>query len=185
MSPEEVAGYTWLYAENEACAISVLTEPTHFMGSLDNVRIARETGLPVLRKDFIFDERQLQEVQADLVLLIASLDIDLERYIDHARSLGMEPLVEVHTREELERVLKTDAKIIGINNRNLKTLQVNLGTFERLVPMANDAGVFLVAESGVHSREDAQRMMDAGADALLVGTTLMERPERLGELNRL
>jgi indole-3-glycerol phosphate synthase len=185
MSPEEVAGYTRLYAENDACAISVLTEPTHFMGSLQNVGIARETGLPVLRKDFIFDERQLQEVQADLVLLIASLDFDLERYIDHARSLGMEPLVEVHTLEELESVLKTDAKIIGINNRNLKTLQVNLGTFERLAPMAKDAGAFLVAESGVHSREDAQRMMDAGADALLVGTTLMERPERLGELNRL
>ena len=185
MSPEEVAGYAKLYAENDACAISVLTEPTHFMGSLENVRIARETGLPVLRKDFIFDERQLQEVQADLVLLIASLEIDLERYIDHARSLGMEPLVEVHTREELESVLKTDAKIIGINNRNLKTLQVDLGTFERLAPMAKDAGAFLVAESGVHSREDARRMMDAGADALLVGTMLMERPERLGEINRL
>ena len=185
MSPEEVAGYARLYAENGACAISVLTEPTHFMGSLENVGIARETGLPVLRKDFIFDERQLHEVQADLVLLIASLDIDLERFIDNARSLGMEPLVEVHTQEELERVLKTDAKIIGINNRNLKTLQVDLGTFERLAPMAKDAGAFLVAESGVHSREDAKRMMDAGADALLVGTMLMERPERLGEINRL
>jgi indole-3-glycerol phosphate synthase len=185
MSPEEVAGYAKLYAENGACAISVLTEPTHFMGSLENVRIARETGLPVLRKDFIFDELQLREVQGDLVLLIASLEIDLERYVYDARSLGMEPLVEVHTREELERVLKTDAKIIGINNRNLKTLQVDLGTFERLAPVAKDAGMFLVAESGVHCREDAQRMMDAGADALLVGTALMERPERLGELNRL
>lgn len=155
------------------------------MGSMKNVRIARETGLPVLRKDFIFDERQFQEVQADLVLLIVSLEIDLERYIDHARSLGMEPLVEVHTLEELERVLKTDAKIIGINNRNLGTLQVDLGTFERLAPIAKDAGAFLVAESGVHSGEDARRMMDAGADALLVGTALMDRPERLGELNRL
>jgi indole-3-glycerol phosphate synthase len=185
LSSEEVAGYARLYAENDVCAISVLTEPTHFMGSLENVGIARETGLPVLRKDFIFDERQFQEVQADLVLLIASLEIDLVRFIDHARSLGMEPLVEVHTREELERVLKTDSKIIGINNRNLVTLQVDLGTFEQLAPMAKDAGVFLVAESGVHSREDAQRMMDAGADALLVGTALMERPERLGELNHL
>ena len=185
MSPEEVAGYSRLYAENGACAISVLTEPTHFMGSLENVRIARETGLPVLRKDFIFDERQLREVQADLVLLIASLDIDLERFIDHARSLGMEPLVEVHTRDELEIALKTDAKILGINNRNLKSLQVDLGTFERLAPVAKDAGVFLVAESGVHSKEDAKRMMEAGADALLVGTVLMERPERLREINRL
>ncbi|MGD0951861.1 MAG: indole-3-glycerol-phosphate synthase [Methanotrichaceae archaeon] len=185
LSPEEVAGYARLYVENDACAISVLTEPTHFMGSLENVRIARETGLPVLRKDFIFDERQLREVQADLVLLIASLDINLERFIDHARSLGMEPLVEVHTREELEIALKTDAKITGINNRNLKTLQVDLGTFELLAPVAKDAGVFLVAESGVHSKEDAQRMIGAGADALLVGTMLMERPERLREINRL
>ena len=185
MSPEEVAGYSRLYAENGACAISVLTEPTHFMGSLDNVGTARETGLPVLRKDFIFDERQLHEVQADLVLLIASLNIDLECYIDRARSLGMEPLVEVHTRDELESVLKTDAKIIGINNRNLNTLQVDLGSFERLAPMASDAGVFLVAVSGVYSKEDAKRMMDAGADALLVGTMLMERPERLREINRL
>ena len=183
MSSEEVARYARLYVESNACAISVLTEPTHFMGSMENVGIARETGLPVLRKDFIFDERQFQEVQSDLVLLIASLDIELVRFIDHARSLGMEPLVEVHTREELEGVLKTDAKIIGINNRNLKTLQVDLGTFERLAPVAKDAGMFLVAESGVHSREDARRMMDAGADALLVGTALMERPERLGELN--
>jgi indole-3-glycerol phosphate synthase len=183
LSSEEVARYARLYSEGEACAVSVLTEPTHFMGSLENVGIARETGLPVLRKDFIFDERQLQEVQADLVLLIASLEIDMVSFIDRARSLGMEPLVEVHTREELESVLKTDAKIIGINNRNLKTLQVDLGTFERLAPVAKDAGVFLVGESGVHSREDAQRMMDAGADALLVGTALMERPERLRVLN--
>ena len=92
--------------------------------------------------------------------------------------------MEVHTQEELDKALKTDARIIGINNRNLNTLEVDLGTFERLAPRALDAGVFLVAESGVHTREDALRMMRAGADALLVGTMLMERPERLGEINR-
>jgi indole-3-glycerol phosphate synthase len=96
----------------------------------------------------------------------------------------MEPLVEVHSRAELDIALKTDAKIIGINNRNLNTLEVDLGTFERLASAAKDAGVFLVAESGVHSIEDVQRMMRAGADTLLVGTALMERPERLGEMNR-
>jgi indole-3-glycerol phosphate synthase len=160
-----------------------LTEPTYFKAPLENALIARKAGLPVLRKDFIFDERQLQEVQADLVLLIASLDIKLDRLVDLARSLGMEPLVEVHTREELGEVLNTDARIIGINNRNLNTLEVDLGTFERLAPVAKDAGVFLVAESGVHSRVDAGRMMEAGADALLVGTALMERPERLVDLN--
>ena len=185
LSPEEVAAYSKAYADNNACAISVLTEPTHFKGSLENVVIARKAGLPVLRKDFIFDERQVQEIQSDLVLLIASLGIDLDRFVDLARGYGMEPLVEVHTKEELDKALETDARIIGINNRNLNTLEVDLGTFERLAPAAKDACMFLVAESGVHTREDAKRMIDAGADALLVGTTLMERPERLRELNHL
>ncbi|MGA9097371.1 MAG: indole-3-glycerol-phosphate synthase [Methanotrichaceae archaeon] len=185
LSPEEVAAYSKAYSDNNACAISVLTEPTHFKGSLENVVISRKSGLPILRKDFIFDERQLQEVQADLVLLIASLGIDLDRFVDLARGYGMEPLVEVHTKEELDKSLETDARIIGINNRNLNTLEVDLGTFERLAPTARDAGMFLVAESGVHTREDAKKMIEAGADALLVGTALMERPERLRELNRL
>lgn len=182
LDPEEVEAYAKAYAENNACAISVLTEPTHFKGSLENAAIARKALLPVLRKDFIFDEKQLSEVEADLVLLIASLGIDLARFVELARSHGMEPLVEVHTQEELDEALKTDARIIGINNRNLNTLEVDLGTFERLAPIAKAVGVFLVAESGVHSREDALRMMRAGADALLVGTMLMERPERLREL---
>jgi indole-3-glycerol phosphate synthase len=185
LSPEEVETYARAYANSNACAISVLTEPTHFKGSLENAIIAREAGLPVLRKDFIFDEMQLLEVQADLVLLIASLGIDLDRFVDLARAYGMEPLVEVHTQDELYRALKTDAGVIGINNRNLNSLEVDLGTFEHLAPVAKDAGVFLVAESGVNTSEDAQRMVEAGADALLVGTALMERPERLGEINRL
>jgi indole-3-glycerol phosphate synthase len=185
LNQEEVDAYARAYAENNACAISVLTEPTHFKGNLENAVIARKAKLPVLRKDFIFDERQLSEAQADLVLLIAALGIDLDRFVDQARSYEMEPLVEVHTRAELDEALKTDAKIVGINNRNLNTLEVDLRTFERLAPVAKDAGVFLVAESGVHSREDALRMMRAGADALLVGTMLMERPEGLGEINRI
>jgi indole-3-glycerol phosphate synthase len=184
LKPEEVADYARAYSENNACAVSVLTEPTHFMGALHNARIARSVGLPILRKDFIFDERQLAEVQADLVLLIAALGIDLNRFVEAARAFGMEPLVEVHTEKELETAMLTDARIIGINNRNLNTLEVDLGTFERLAPRAKEAGVFLVAESGVHCHEDALRMMRAGADALLVGTELMGRPERLGELNR-
>lgn len=183
LTPDEVAAYARAYADNNACAISVLTEPTHFKGTLENAVIARKAGLPVLRKDFIFDERQMQEVQADLVLLIASLGIDLDRFVDLARAHGMEPLVEVHTEAELDKALKTDARIIGVNNRNLNTLEVDLGTFERLAPVAKDAGVFLIAESGVHTREDAGRMVAAGADALLVGTALMNNPESLKELN--
>jgi indole-3-glycerol phosphate synthase len=179
-----VASYASAYAENNACAISVLTEPTHFLGSLENALIARGAKLPVLRKDFIFSEGQLQEVQADLVLLIAALGIDLNRFVDAARARGMEPLVEVHNEEELDAALKTEARIIGINNRNLNTLEVDLGTFERLALRAKEAGVFLIAESGVQGREDALRMMRAGADALLVGTALMGGPERLSQLIR-
>ena len=184
LTAEEVALYAQAYAEGGACAISVLTEPTNFLGSLENAKIAREAELPVLRKDFIFHERQLLEVQADLVLLIAALGVDLDRFIAAARNQGMEPLVEVHTKEEMEKALKTDAKIVGINNRDLNTLEVNLGTFEQLAPLARGAGVFLVAESGVHSRADARRMMAAGADALLVGTELMSDPKRLEQINR-
>ncbi|MGB4653473.1 indole-3-glycerol-phosphate synthase [Methanothrix sp.] len=185
LAQEEVAAYARAYAQYGACAISVLTEPTHFLGRLENARTARQAGLPVLRKDFIFSEEQLSEVQADLVLLIAALNIDLDDFIAAARAIGMEPLVEVHSEEELERALGTEAEIIGINNRNLKTLEVDLETFERLAPRAREAGVFLVAESGVHSPEDARRMVQAGADALLVGTELMAEPRRLKEINRL
>jgi len=118
------------------------------------------------------------------VLLIAALQIELEEFIYAARDLGMEPLLEVHSEGEMEAALRTDARIIGINNRDLNTLKVDISTFERLAPLAEDAGVFLVAESGVHSYEDARRMVRAGADALLVGTELMGSPERLAELNR-
>jgi indole-3-glycerol phosphate synthase len=176
LATDEVAAYAAAYRQHNACAVSVLTEPTNFMGALHNALIARSVGLPILRKDFIFDERQLAEVQADLILL-------LDRFVNAARAYGMETLLEVHNEKELDAALKTDAKIIGVNNRNLNTLEVDLGTFERLAPWAKEAGVFLVAESGVHSHEDALRMMQAGADALLVGTELMARPERLGELN--
>ena len=185
LGPEEVAEYARTYQSCGACAISVLTEPLHFRGSLDNLLLAREaTELPVLRKDFINDVRQIREAPADLVLLIAALGLDLKSFVEETRSWGSEPLVEVHTRPELEMALKTDADVIGINNRNLGTLEVDLGTFERLAPLARDAGVFLVAESGISSRADALRMAKAGADALLVGSALMHNPKMLAELNR-
>jgi indole-3-glycerol phosphate synthase len=185
LGPEEVAEYARTYQSCGACAISVLTEPLHFRGSLDNLLLAREaTELPVLRKDFINDVRQIREAPADLVLLIAALGLDLKSFVEETRSWGSEPLVEVHDRRELEMALKTDADVIGINNRDLGTLEVDLGTFERLAPLARDAGVFLVAESGISSRADALRMAKAGADALLVGSALMHNPKMLAELNR-
>jgi indole-3-glycerol phosphate synthase len=184
LNQDEVAQYARKYETYNACAISVLTQPVHFLGSLENLRIAREASkIPILRKDFIFDEMQLGEAQSDLVLLIASLQVNIELFVEKAYSLGMEPLVEVHTEKELAKVLKTDAKVIGINNRDLETMKLDLGNFERLAPMAKETGIFLVAESGVHSNEDVLKMLDAGADAILIGTALMDRPETLARLN--
>lgn len=184
MSPSEVASTARGYEDMGACGISVLTQPTYFLGSTENARVAREASrLPILRKDFILDERQLDEVASDLVLLIAVFSRPLEDLVEAARSRNMEPLVEVHSEAELEMALKTDARIVGINNRNLATLEISLETFERLGPVAKAAGLFVVAESGIYSREDVLRMEAAGADALLVGTSLMKEPELLIALN--
>jgi len=184
LSPAEVASIAKNYEDMGACGISVLTQPAYFLGSPENARIARKAAsLPVLRKDFILDERQLDEVASDLVLLIAAFSDPLDDLVEAARSRNMEPLVEVHTEAELEAALKTDARIVGINNRNLATLEVSLETFERLGPVARAAGLFVVAESGINSREDVLRMEEAGADALLVGTSLMKEPELLLALN--
>lgn len=184
LSTEEVATIAKNYEDMEACGISALTQPTYFLGSLDNARIARKAaGVPVLRKDFILDERQLDEVASDLVLLIAAFSDPLDDLVEAALSRNMEPLVEVHTEAELEMALRTDARIVGINNRNLDTLEVSLGTFERLGPVAKASGLFVLAESGIGTREDVLRMEEAGADALLVGTSLMKEPGLLMALN--
>jgi len=188
LMPGEVAQIARHYEEMGACAISVLTQPVYFMGSVENLKIAREStsaSIPILRKDFILDERQFEGPKSDLILLIVAFSQPLDDLIEAARARGMEPLVEVHTDEELNEALKTDARIIGINNRNLKTLEINLGTFERLGPIAKASGAFVIAESGVESRNDVSRMIDAGADALLVGTSLMKEPTKLMELNGL
>ncbi|MFB6252210.1 MAG: indole-3-glycerol phosphate synthase [Halobellus sp.] len=162
-----------------ASALSVLTEPEHFGGSVENLRRVREAvDVPVLRKDFVVREAQLDAVEADLLLLIARfLDEpgtdSLATLYEAARERGFQPLVEVHTREELERALDVGAKIIGVNNRDLGQLVVDLGTFERLAPdVPND--VTLLAESGISEVADVRRMREAGADALLIGTAIMD-----------
>ncbi len=184
LTPREVASMARGYEDRGACAISVLTQPTYFLGSPENARTARRSaGLPILRKEFILDERQLDEVASDLVLLIAAFSKPLDGLVEAALSRNMEPLVEVHTEAELLAALKTDARMVGINNRNLATLEVDLETFERLGPLARDSGLFVVAESGINSRDDVLRMEEAGADALLVGTSLMKEPDLLSVLN--
>ncbi|ELZ91778.1 indole-3-glycerol phosphate synthase [Haloferax mucosum ATCC BAA-1512] len=158
-----------------ATALSVLTEPKHFGGSVESLRRIREAvDVPVLRKDFILREAQLDAVESDLVLLIARfVGDDLPDLVAAARDRGFRPLVEVHTRDELTAALAAGADIIGVNNRDLGRLDVDLGTFEALAPEVPD-DVLLVAESGVKTTDDVRRMREAGADALLVGTAIMD-----------
>ncbi|WP_135612628.1 indole-3-glycerol-phosphate synthase [Methanococcoides sp. AM1] len=168
-----------------AVAISVLTEPEFFNGSTDNLTAVKENiSLPVLRKDFIIDKIQFDEVKSDLILLIAGLlNEKLEDFILYARSKGFEPLVEVHNKEELLNALDTSAKIIGINNRNLTTMQVDIATTEELVPIIkehdriNGTEHLIISESGVYTANDVRRMISAGADAILIGTSIVKNDD--------
>jgi indole-3-glycerol phosphate synthase len=157
-----------------ATAISVLTEPDHFGGSPDTLeRVRKAVDVPVLRKDFVLRESQMDTVEADLLLFIARFVDDLEGLVSAAKDRGFQPLVEVHTPEELEEAVAAGAEIVGINNRDLARLKVDLGTFERVAAEAPE-DVLLVAESGIGSKEDVRRMCEAGADALLIGTAIMD-----------
>ncbi len=161
-----------------AAALSVLTEPDHFGGSAENLRRVREAvDVPVLRKDFLVREDQLDLVEADLVLLIARFVDDLPALVRAAEARGFQALVEVHDEDELRAALSAGASIVGVNNRDLARLTVDLGTFERVAPHAPD-DVTLIAESGVKTPADARRMREAGADGLLVGTAIMDGDAR-------
>jgi len=176
------------YESEGASCLSVLTEPDRFEGSLEDLDAARgATALPVIRKDFTVDEAQVLEAgtRADAVLLIAALfdAASLARYVSLAVEVGLTPLVEVHDEEEAELALESGARIIGVNNRDLRDFTVDLGTFERLAPRLGEAT--LVAESGVKSTEDARRLRDAGADAVLVGEAAMRAPSLVAKLSAL
>lgn len=166
------------YRDSDADCLSVLTEPQFFQGDLSHLREARFiSGKPCIRKDFVIDSYQVAEARlygADCILLIAAILKDWDiRALKHAASeYGMDALVEIHDETEAKRAVANGCKFIGINNRDLRTFNVDLATTERLRPLLPvDATV--VAESGVATRADAQRLRAAGADALLVGETLM------------
>ncbi len=163
-----------------AAALSVLTEPEHFGGSPETLRRVRAAvDVPVLRKDFLLREAQLDAVAADAVLLIARFVDDLEGMLAAARERGFQVLVEAHTAAELERALAAGADVVGVNNRDLAALEVDLSTFERVVeavPAATAESVTLIAESGIDSLETVARMREAGADGLLVGSAIMDGP---------
>ncbi|MCS7131990.1 MAG: indole-3-glycerol-phosphate synthase [Hadesarchaea archaeon] len=160
-----------------AIALSVLTEPRYFKGDVRHLPILRGAlDVPILRKDFIVDERQLHEsarLGADAVLLIAGvLGERLPCFLDLTRELGMEGLVEVADERELELAVSAGAGLIGINNRDLRTMKVDLGRTARLAPLVPEH-VTLVSESGIRTPEDVRAVLEAGADAVLVGTAIM------------
>ena len=161
-----------------AAALSVLTEPTHFGGSPETLeRIRKAFAVPVLRKAFLLREAHLDVVAADVGLVIARFVDDLEGLIGAARDRGFQVLVEVHTETEFESTLDAGADIVGVNNRDLAKLEVDLETFERVAgsdPATTPESVTLIAESGISTREDVSRMRRAGADGLLVGSAIMD-----------
>lgn len=175
-----------IYHQNGAAAISVLTDEKFFLGSLEtlqSLRFERGCPLPLLRKDFTLDEAQIYEARAygaDAILLIAAALPDDAHFADlHscARSLGLTALVEVHDEAETERALKlAGVQLIGINNRNLSTFEVSLQITERIRPLI-PAGVAVVSESGIESREHVERLSHANVDAILVGEALVTAPD--------
>jgi indole-3-glycerol phosphate synthase len=180
-----------MYVQNGAAAMSVLTDERFFHGHLDDLRqiAGLGLGLPLLRKDFVCDPYQVYEARAagaDAILLIAAM-LELTQLRDlHAlaRELGMAALVEVHTREELDRVLVCGPALLGVNNRNLHDFSVALDTTLLLRPFVPQ-GVCLVAESGIHTPEDVARLAAAGVDAVLVGEALVTASNRVEKIRSL
>ncbi len=167
------------YAGGGAAAISVLTEEDYFQGCLLYLRRARSyMALPVIRKDFLTDPYQIVQARvwrADAVLLIATiLEVNqLQDLLDLTHELGMEALVETHDEDDMFKALSVGAPVIGVNNRNLKTMEIDLGQTERLAKLVPPETI-LVSESGIHGREDIERLAPMGVDAVLIGTVLMK-----------
>jgi indole-3-glycerol phosphate synthase len=183
------------YETAGASCLSVLTDEKFFQGSLDYLRqIRAAVNLPLLRKDFIIDERQILEAiewGADAILLIAAIldDRQLRDYQVLAESAGLAALVEVHDEAELDRALAAGARLVGVNNRDLKTFKVDLATTERLASKLfaapGGADRLLVAESGIHTRADVERLMACGSRAILVGESLVKGGGIVGKVRAL
>lgn len=178
------------YEEAGASVISVLTEQRRFGGSLADLDAVRKAvSLPVLRKDFMIDEYQFFEARAhgaDVVLLIVAAlsKSQLKDFYDLSTELAMAVLVEVHTEDELERALEISPRIIGVNSRNLKTLEVDSAGFQRLLPRIPDS-IIRVAESGISSRKEVEFAQEFGADAVLVGEALVRAGDPISALHDL
>jgi indole-3-glycerol phosphate synthase len=179
-----------IYEESGASAISILTDKKYFGGSLNFLlQVRGVTSIPLLRKDFIIDEYQIYESRvfgADALLLIAKIlkEEELKRFLGIAHSLGIDCLVEIHSEEELNKVLKTETQIIGINNRDLETFTVNLETTLNLVKKIPQ-GKIVVSESGFEKREDVLRLEGKRINAFLVGEALMRSENREKKIKEL
>ena len=175
------------YQEHGAAAISVLTEDEFFGGSLEDLKsVSASVTIPTLRKDFVVDSLQIHEAAANgasaVLLIVAILSHqELREFLKIAQRLGLDALIEVHDEFELSRALAAGAKIIGVNNRNLKTMEIDLATGERILKLI-PSGVIKVAESGLRTRADVIRMRNAGADAFLIGTSLMTTSDIGGKI---
>lgn len=185
----DVAKTARAYALGGAAAISCLTDREFFGAHLDDLQSARTASLPVLRKDFLIDEVQVDEsigMGASAVLLIVRIldNARLKTLLGYAESRGLQALVEVHDEAEIDRALEVGASIIGVNNRDLKTLIVDPGRALRLRPRI-PKGVLIVAESGVKTRDDMKRIEAAGFDAVLIGETLATSPDPAAKLREL
>ena len=180
-----------IYADAGAAAVSVLTEPFHFDGSLDDLTAVQgAVAVPVLRKDFLLDPAQVFEARAAgadaALLIVAALGADvLGHMIAAAAAAGIDALVEVHNLDEASIARSAGATLIGVNNRNLETFSTDLGVAEALASAVQGEGIVTVAESGIHTPEDAKRMSDAGYDAILVGEALVVAEDPALELSRL
>jgi indole-3-glycerol phosphate synthase len=187
--PVEIAK---IYAGNGAAAISVLTEAKHFQGSLDHLKDIRKAlpdKIPLLRKDFIVDPYQIYESRAygadSLLLIVAILELEkLQELLRISHELNMSCLVEVHNKAEVEIALKSQAKIIGINNRDLNTFNVDLATTERLRPLIPPDRI-VVSESGIKERTDIEKLSRLGIDAVLIGESLMSAPDIAARMREL
>ena len=183
------------YAAGSAAGISCLTDGPFFQGSLDDLRavtrVMQSLGRPigVLRKDFTVDSYQIDEARAAgasaILLIVACLtDHDLHRLHAYAQDLGMTVIVEVHEDEELKRALAVEAQVVGINNRNLKSLKVDLEVTQRLAPQI-PSGVVVIGESGIFARPDVETMAKSGVDAILVGESLILQNDRAAAVQSL
>ncbi len=178
------------YDQAGAAAISVLTEDKYFLGKPEYIRtISDHVALPVLAKDFFIDEVQISEafqMRAGAILLIVAIlsDEELKRFIAVAAGMDMDCLVEVHDEQELDRAIQAGAEIIGINNRDLHTFEVDLAVSERLIPRIPKDRV-IVAESGIKTRDDVQRLEAAGAHAVLIGETILKEEDVVAKIREL